>query len=906
MALSSATKLGPYEILDPLGAGGMGEVYRARDSRLGRDVALKVLPQDVSNDPARRQRFESEARAVAALNHPNIVSVYDVAFENEMAFIVSELVPGETLRRVIERGPTPVRKVLDIAMQIADGLAAAHSVSIVHRDLKPDNIMLTPEGRVKILDFGLAKSVGGRAPSDATRTLALSQPGSIVGTVSYMSPEQASGSDRLDGRSDQFSLGLMMHEMVTGRKAFERPTAAETMAAIIREDPPPLPDSLRGPLRWTIERCLAKEPGQRFDATRDLFLELRQMLEHASEITGVGSSVTAGPAKPRPRWRRPAAVVASLAAGFLFAAVWLPAPRAIPVYTPFATEAGIQTMPAWSPAGDRIAYSGEVNGLFQIFIRKVGSSTPYQLTHQDFSSYLPFWSADGTRVYYIVGRGTWERSLWSAAVAGGEAEKLLDRVSRAAISPDGKTLAVTVALPHGSIFVPMLSSPPGAPPKPYPQDTIARLRSSRIDDFAPRFSKDGRSVGLLSTGDRSDLWVAPMDGGPARNVLNGPDLPDLFPVWDWLGDKSILFSPSSEGDTHVERWDARDGSHRDITSGVSQEKFAALSPDKRTLAFQSGSSSYGLYEIPLNGGAAKPVLVTERDNVAPSWAPDGAHFVYVTRRSGADEIWLRDRADGSERLIASARELAADPRKEDLLWEDALLDCAFSPDGSRVAFRREHGVVPEIWITSLAGDAPVRLFDDPHKVWQRGPSWSPDGNWIAYYSLHKGNGAILKIRVGSNRAPELVTETEDLNPVRWSPRGDWIAWNENSKLTLVSPDGKQRRVLSQKEWMTYGWSKDGGSLYGISVAGNRHLVVSRIDIETSKEDVVTDLGPMPAASELAGFAQDFPYRGFSLHPDGKSFLTSALNITGDIWLMRDFDRSVGLLDRLLPWRSREK
>src|ERR1700730_10952127 len=387
MALSAGTRIGPYEIMAPIGAGGMGEVYRARDTRLGRDVALKILPADVAADPARRQRFETEARAVAALNHPNIVAVYDVAFEDRMAFTVSELVPGETLRQTIARGPAPVRKVLDIAAQIADGLTAAHAAHIIHRDLKPENVMLTPEGRVKILDFGLAKSIA-RTPSgaDATRTIAQSQPGSVVGTVSYMSPEQASGRVDLDGRSDQFSLGLIIHEMITGRKAYERPTAAETMAAIIREDPAALPDSLRGPLRWTIERCLAKEPAQRYDATRDLFLELRQLLDHASEVTGTAPAVTVTAARTRRRWRLPVgALAASLAAGFLLAKLWPEAPLTTPRYIPFATEAGIQTMPAWSPAGDRIAYSGEVNGVFQILVRKIGSSTPAQITRQDAS-----------------------------------------------------------------------------------------------------------------------------------------------------------------------------------------------------------------------------------------------------------------------------------------------------------------------------------------------------------------------------------------------------------------------------------------------------------------------------------------------------------------------------------------
>ncbi len=298
MPLASGTRLGPYEILVPLGAGGMGEVYKARDTRLGREVALKILPAEVAGDAARRARFEQEARAVAALSHPNIMAIYDVAFEDRAAFIVSELVPGETLRTVIQRGPVPLRKALDIAIDIADGLAAAHAAQMAHRDLKPENLMLTPDGRVKILDFGLAKSIArasASAADDATRTIALTQSGSIVGTVAYMSPEQASGNPELDGRSDQFSLGLILHEMLTGKKAFERPTSAETMAAIIREDAPALPAAVQGPFRWVIERCLAKEPHQRYAATRDLLLDLRQMRNHASEITA--ASALSSPAK---------------------------------------------------------------------------------------------------------------------------------------------------------------------------------------------------------------------------------------------------------------------------------------------------------------------------------------------------------------------------------------------------------------------------------------------------------------------------------------------------------------------------------------------------------------------------------------------------------------------------------
>src|SRR3984893_2571247 len=347
MPIFTGEKLGPYEILAPLGAGGMGEVYRARDTRLGRDVALKVLPGEVVGDTSRRQRFEQEARAVAALNHPNIVAVYDVAFEDRTAFMVSELVQGETLRSVIQRGPVPVRRALDIAVQIADGLAAAHAAHIAHRDLKPENIMLTADSRVNILDFGLAKSISrATASPDATRTIALTDPGAIVGTVSYMSPEQASGNAELDGRSDQFALGLIVHEMITGKKAFERPTAAEIIVAILREDPAPLPESLQGPFRWSLERCLSKEPAQRYEATRDLFLELRQLRDRGSGIAAVSSAV---PSVSKSRRSSPVvvggAIAAGLGAGLIFASLWLEAPPAPRRKNPLSAAPWLQNTP---------------------------------------------------------------------------------------------------------------------------------------------------------------------------------------------------------------------------------------------------------------------------------------------------------------------------------------------------------------------------------------------------------------------------------------------------------------------------------------------------------------------------------------------------------------------------------
>jgi eukaryotic-like serine/threonine-protein kinase len=284
MTLTSGTRLGPYEILTPLGAGGMGEVYRSRDSRLGREVALKVLPESFARDADRLRRFEQEARAVAALNHPNILAIHDIGEQGSAPFIVSELLEGNRLRVELDRGPLPARKASDYAAQIAQGLAAAHEKNIIHRDLKPENVFVTKEGRIKVLDFGLAKVAtnarDSKGESDGlTLTSSPTEAGVVMGTAGYMAPEQVRGGD-IDSRTDIFAIGAVLYEMVSGRRAFRRDTAAETMTAILKEDPPELGE-MGHPVSPGLERisrrCLEKQPEQRFQSAKDLAFALEAL-----------------------------------------------------------------------------------------------------------------------------------------------------------------------------------------------------------------------------------------------------------------------------------------------------------------------------------------------------------------------------------------------------------------------------------------------------------------------------------------------------------------------------------------------------------------------------------------------------------------------------------------------------
>src|SRR6202521_5054088 len=314
MSIPSGTRLGLYEILSPLGAGGMGEVYRARDSRLSREVAIKVLPSLTAADPDRRARFEQEARSASALNHPNILTIYDIGEADGSLYIAMELVEGKTLRELVAAEPLPTKKLLDTAVQIAEGLSKAHAAGIVHRDLKPENLMVSRDGFVKILDFGLAKltePVSQEMSVLPTAIAAPTQPGTVMGTAGYMSPEQASGQP-VDFRSDQFTLGSILYEMATGKKAFQRKTGAETLVAIIREEPEALSQAAPkapAPVRWIVERCLAKDPEERYASTKDLARDLKSLRDHLTESSASGALEAAEPAKARRRrWLVPPAL----------------------------------------------------------------------------------------------------------------------------------------------------------------------------------------------------------------------------------------------------------------------------------------------------------------------------------------------------------------------------------------------------------------------------------------------------------------------------------------------------------------------------------------------------------------------------------------------------------------------
>ena len=388
MSLTSGTKIGSYEILDAIGAGGMGEVYRAKDARLNRIVALKILPADFAADANRIGRFEQEARSASALNHPNIITIHDIGSVDSTSYIAMEFVEGKSLRELLNGPALPIRRIVQIAAQLADGLDKAHAAGIVHRDLKPENIMVSKDGFVKILDFGLAKLI---VPStdevSALQTIPRTDVGTVLGTVGYMSPEQASGR-HTDFRSDQFSLGVILYEMIAQKRPFQRKSSVETMAAIINEDPEPigtLNSQTPPPLRWIVERCLMKDPEERYASTRDLAHDLQNIRDHISETdrTRIDSVASAGKKRAQRIWNIAASLVI-IALSILLILAWkrnrAPSTSStvrLSFLPPEGYNAGIRTrnLTRWKRCGLCCRQTGYRSALDQAS-QCIGSSTP--------------------------------------------------------------------------------------------------------------------------------------------------------------------------------------------------------------------------------------------------------------------------------------------------------------------------------------------------------------------------------------------------------------------------------------------------------------------------------------------------------------------------------------------------
>jgi eukaryotic-like serine/threonine-protein kinase len=767
MATAAADCIGPYRAIRQLGAGGMGEVFLAHDDELGRNIAIKLLPADVAADAEHLTRLKNEARSASSLNHPNIVTIYEIGRDDSArAFMAMEYVDGQTLRELMRGGAMPVRKALQIAAQLADGLAAAHKRGLVHRDLKPENIMITSDGVVKVLDFGLAKSV------DINPDTNVSEPGMLVGTFGYMSPEQARAGE-IDYRSDQFAFGSILYEMLTGNRAFDGASGVETLFMVVRDEAPPLSivaAHVPAPLRWIVDRCLSKDPDDRYVATRDLARDLQYIRDHFSEA-GVATPIREKDSvatRIRKRWPAAAAVVLALVAGSVVTA-WVrrPAPRTI-TSERYLTYSGNDYSPAVSPDGKLIAFSSSRDGVQRIWLKQVAGGGEVALTAgtDDF----PRFTSDGAAVLYIHADPdrVVPAALWRIAVVGGEPRRLIDDVTSADLSADGSKLAFIRPVQEnrvarGALFV---AAADGSNPR--------ELTRSDIGAALPRWSPDGQSIAMvISRGGRVAQAVVVVDAatGKAKELKSPATAGELSSVV-WTADgRDVIYVRAQSVEAvvgsaaHVIRHDVRADEYE--TVGWTSHNGLVLDALKDgTLVLDVRSPRDNLRDVAVNAvvnttAPAPHERWLTRGNSSdrqPAYTPDGKTVIFSSNRSGNLDLWTIATDGGTVRRIT-------DDGAED--W-----DPAFTHDGKKVVWSSARSGNLEIWIANADGSGARQISHDG--VDAENPTATADGQWIVYSSFNPAKTGIWKVRQDGTQSTRIVNARSSVPEV--SPDGQYVSF----------------------------------------------------------------------------------------------------------------------------------
>jgi serine/threonine protein kinase/WD40 repeat protein len=848
----------------------MGEVWRAHDTRLGREVAIKILPAEVSGDPVRRARFEQEARAAGTLNHPGIVAIYDISSADGVLFLVTELVDGQTLRTVLREGPLGPRKALDLGAQVADAIAFAHGSRIVHRDLKPENIMVTRNGRAKILDFGLAKPIGKTANTEsAIETLALTQDGVTMGTPGYMSPEQVRGVPA-DHRSDIFSFGLVLYEMLSGRRAFHTETSAETLTAILRSEPPELPAGISPAVRQAVWHCIEKEPGNRFQSANDLAFALRNLGGVSTESQAVAPVATA---RRRPNLWLVSMLAAALVLGAVAMLLLVPGDRESVAdnlrFIPFATDPEMEAFPSFSPDGKSIAYNKE----FQIFVRSLDAAVPTQLTQPPMRFTPAFWSADGTHVYFTntaVGTGapvgeTW---LWSISSAGGTPSRVLDKCESAIRSPDGKTVVFLRVEKDGRRRL-YTSSPPGAEPRPMPESSLPLGAFSRLNGFAP----DGTKFIVTSISADTQIQEVWMVRFPTGTPTRLRQLEPATAAYWFPDSRHVLLLSWFPGRAfQVLLADTRSGARHNVFRGPETVISGDLSADGRQFVYSTGYPDWDIVEFGTDGKQRGNLVATSRIEGSPNWSPKGDQLVYMTDIVGPLELWIRS-ADGQKTAplvrAASLTSIPTGPR--------------FSRDGRRVGYITGD----QVWVVPASGGQSIPVFKSEHGSLGFGSSlsWSPDGEFLALCD----GARILKVP-SSGGVPVVVKQVHASGVCLWSPEGHSIAYSAGDGMHLLAPDGSADRLLFGRERRASScdFTSDG------------RLYICAESLEAGGYRIVT--WEAATAREIKSVAMDvnrsLTLLGLSLYPDGTRFATALGKIKYDLWIVEGFAQPATGLARL--------
>jgi eukaryotic-like serine/threonine-protein kinase len=893
LPLQAGTKLGPYEIVSLVGAGGMGEVYKARDARLGRDVAIKILPAAITNEGERLKRFEQEARSVAALNHPNILTIYEINTHAGSPYLVSELLEGGTLQSRLREGALPLRKALEIAVHAAHGVAAAHEKNIVHRDLKPANILLTADGRVKILDFGLAKLTQPDVPvgsqtqtnADATMTQMLATPpsnagpvteeGVVLGTMGYMSPEQVRGKPA-DGRSDIFALGTILYEMLSGHRAFQRDSSADTMAAILKEDPPelsgegkPIPPAVDRVVRHALE----KNPAERFQSARDFAFDLESLSGVSSSSSATASAAAAQAraqaeiqareqAAANSMGKKLGAVIAAVAlASVVGATTWLIARQSIhatpPKFTRLTFKRGYIVSALFMPAAQSVLYSASWDGApIELYEQRLGSPEARSVGLPSQTQILSISSTGELAVLIsqrVAGPFQYVGTLAEVGSSGSAPREIAEGISAADWSSDGKQLAIVRYSPASEVLE-------------YPIGKVVYKTNGWVGD--PRISPDGQHIAFVDHEDASDDGgsIAIVDLAGNKKLLTSRYSSARGLAWH---DDEIYFTATATGSARALFAVSLAGSQRAVAASPGSMNLNDVAKDGRVLFNQSDER-------------IEMAVVGTHDNAPPramgwlDWAlasditPDGKMIVFGESGEGAGAnygVYIR-KTDGSPAVRLGDGGSGA-----------------ISPDGKWVATPDAAGTANSVSILPVGAGEPRHLTDAA--MTGLNVNWTVDSKSVLYVHLEQD---------GQRRVYRESIDGTDRKPV--TPAGESFAPARGA----VSPDGKfliARRLSDHAEVLialdgsgaiqvvpgidatevARHWSSDGKSIY-IQNRGNLQTgsQVIKFDVATGKREAIKTILP----ADLAGYAGN---DGQLVSADGSTIVFSYTRILSTLYTL---------------------
>ncbi len=882
MSLASQTRIGPYEIIAPLGAGGMGEVYRARDTRLGREVAIKILPQHLTGDTDARQRFEREARAISSLQHAHICVLHDIGHQDGTDFIVMEYLEGETLAKRVERGPLATAELLRIAVEIADALEKAHRQGILHRDLKPANIMLTKSG-AKLMDFGLAKAVSGGAAPVNSLTHSLNRPttpvtaqGTIVGTFQYMSPEQMEGKEA-DARSDIFSLGAVLYEMATGKRAFDGKTTASVIAAILEREPPEISAvrPMSPPvLDRTVKTCLAKDPDERFQSAHDVKLQL-EWIRDAGSRAGVPPTVVVH-RKHREGVAWTAAALLLVIAALFAAGYFLRAPQpaqaviaqiAPPENARFALWGVVPGRPALSPDGTQLAFVAQgSDGRQMLWVRPLNSSAARMLEGTEDAAH-PFWSPDGRSIAYFVkaklsridvsggppiavaevgsaAGGAWgtdgtmfvssqvdagQRVLLRVPAAGGRAEEMKNasavarQIGWTQFLPDGKHFLYYASSKTAQESGTYVTSPGGGEPR------LIFAGNSRVVYARPGYLLFVRDGTLMAQRfDAKQLRVT----GEAMPLAQDVEVSAVTeePVFTVSQNGTLVYASGAAEDAQI-LWYDRSGKIISRTGAPGDYGTPSISAAGTRLAVSYTAESAGsppdIWAFDLVRGVKTRITSSPMINADAFWSPDGRNICFVSNRAGQFRLYEKA-ADGTGTAVPLV------PRDDPAAAE---FFGSWSADGRYLAF--QHSIGPsvasnygpasgEIWGVALTGDR------KPFPVVQNGqfvaiqPALSPDGKWLAYVSDETGQQEVYVVPFPHGSGKTQISSGGGGWP-RWSRNGKELFYRATNKLMSVGVEERKGELVIGKTQALFPIDPAPGglgSMYDVSADGKKFVVVS--------------------------------------------------------------------------------